>query len=168
MRKQGVYLMELRSILYEAMLEIIEYNHKLKFILSSIRLIVNGLGVQDSVMYIAYISSEERDYEAYESRSKDGDFYWIRLAIRYAKELEGKRLLVFTGETQLITLPRSSIDTTAIIDWTQSKTWTPEYGRELLEQILKTKRFYFINKQRQTDPDKYILIRAVYWRPKYY
>lgn len=28
MRKQGVYLMELRSILYEAMLEIIEYNQK--------------------------------------------------------------------------------------------------------------------------------------------
>ncbi len=140
----------------------------LVFVFLLVCLIMNGQEVQDSVMYIAYISSEERDYEAYESRSKEGDFYWLHLAIRYAKEMEGERVLVFTGETQLITLPRSSIDTTAIIDWTQSKTWTPEYGYALLERILKTKRFYFINKQRQTDPEKYILIRAVYWRPLYY
>lgn len=138
------------------------------FIFLSIRLIVNGQGVQDSVMYIAYISSEERDSVAYESLSEGHDLYWIQLVIRYAKEVEGMRVLAFTGETQLITVPRSSIDTTAIIDWTKSKTWTPEYGRELLERILKTKRFYFINKERQNDPDKYILIRAVYWRPAYY
>lgn len=119
-------------------------------------------------MYIAYISSEERDSVAYESLSEGHDLYWIQLVIRYAKEVEGERVLIFTGETQLITIPRSSMDTTAIIDWTKSKTWTPEYGRALLERILKTKRFYFINKQRQTDPDKYILIRAVYCRPKYY
>ncbi len=140
----------------------------LVFVFLFVCLVMIGQEVQDSVMYIAYISSEERDYEAYESRSKEGDFYWLHLAIRYAKEMEGERVLVFTGETQLITLPRSSIDTTAIIDWTQSKTWTPEYGYALLERILKTKRFYFINKQRQTDPEKYILIRAVYWRPLYY
>lgn len=140
----------------------------LVFILLSARLFVNGQEVQDSVMYIAYISSEENDYAACEGLDKERNLYWIRLAIRYAKELEGKRLLVFTGETQLITVPRSSIDTTVIIDWSKSKTWTPEYGRELLERILKTKRFYFINKERQNDPDKYILIRAVYRRPKYY
>ena len=140
----------------------------LVFVFLFVCLVMIGQEVQDSVMYIAYISSEDRDYEAYESRSKEGDFYWLHLAIRYAKEMEGERVLVFTGETQLITLPRSSIDTTAIIDWTQSKTWTPEYGYALLERSLNTKRFYFINKQRQTDPEKYILIRAVYWRPLYY
>lgn len=138
------------------------------FIILSARLIVNGQDVKDSVMYIAYISCEDKDTVAYESLDKEHNVYDIFLDIRYSKVLEGKRTLMFDGETQLITIPRSSIDTTAIIDWTKSKTWTPEYGRELLERILKTKRFYFINKERQTDPDKYILIRAVYWRPAYY
>lgn len=138
------------------------------FIILSTPLIVNGQDMQDSVMYIAYISSEEKDSVAYESLDKEQNVYDIFLDIRYSKVLEGERTLMFDGETQLITIPRSSIDTTAIIDWTQSKTWTPEYGRELLERILKTKRFYFINKDRQTAPDKYILIRAVYCRPKYY
>lgn len=119
-------------------------------------------------MYIAYISREEKDSVAYESLDKEHNVYDVFLDIRYSKVPEGARTLMFDGETQLITIPRSSIDTTAIIDWTRSKTWTPEYGRELLERILKTKRFYFINKQRQNDTDKYILIRAVYWRPAYY
>lgn len=138
------------------------------FILLSVRFIVYGQEVQNSVMYIAYISCEDKDTVAYESLDKEHNVYDIFLDIRYSKVLEGERTLMFDGETQLITIPRSSIDTTAIIDWTKSKTWTPEYGRELLDRILKTKRFYFINKERQNNPDKYILIRAVYCRPKYY
>ena len=140
----------------------------LVFVFLLVCLIMNGQEVQDSVMYIAYVSSEKKDLAAYEKLNKKRNVYDIFLDIRYSKEMEGERTLMFDGETQLITLPRSSIDTTAIIDWTQSKTWTPEYGYALLERILKTKRFYFINKQRQTDPEKYILIRAVYCSPLYY
>lgn len=73
-------------------------------------------------MYIAYISSEEKDSIAYESLDKEHNVYDVFLDIRHSKVPEGARTLMFDGETQLITIPRSSIDTTAIIDWTRSKT----------------------------------------------
>ena len=119
----------------------------------------------DSVMYISYIPSKDETRDAYESMDKNT--YFVLLSIPRLSR-EGGRSLMFDGELQLLTIPKSTIDTSAIVDWTKSRTWKISYKRELLERVLRTKRFYFINKDRQTDPVNYIVIRAVYWRPQYY
>ena len=119
----------------------------------------------DSVMYISYIPSKDDTRDAYESMKKN--IYFILLSIPKLSR-EGGRTLTFDGELKLLTIPKSAVDTSAIVDWTKSRTWKISYNRELLDRVLRTKRFYFINKERQTDPVNYIVIRAVYHRPKYY
>ena len=121
----------------------------------------------DSVMYISYISSDDESTDASESISETFHVYDILLDIPRLSR-EGGRTLMFDGDLKLLTIPKSSVDTSAIVDWTKSRTWRMGYSRELLDRVLRTKRFYFINKERQTDPDHYIVIRAVYWRPQYY
>lgn len=121
----------------------------------------------DSVMYISYIPSKDETTDAYENISKTFHVYNIFLDIPRLSR-EGGRTLTFDGDLKLLTIPKSSVDTSAIVDWTKSRTWRMGYSRELLDRVLRTKRFYFINKDRQTDPEHYIVIRAVYWRPQYY
>ena len=121
----------------------------------------------DSVMYISYIPSKDETTDAYENISKSFHVYNLFLDIPRLSR-EGGRTLMFDGELKLLTIPKSTIDTSAIVDWTKSRTWKIGYNRQLLDRVLRTKRFYFINKERQTDPVNYIVIRAVYHRPKYY